>query len=98
MYINMTKQVNAKEYACNYVRPMVRDCFSRFDWLFNLNLPALNIVECELACEQIRSGYSFVELGPKYEVLLWLREWTYQPKLLVQKLEQEFVKIQRPFD
>lgn len=69
---------------------MVRDCFVRFDWLFNLNLPALNIVECELAREQISGGFPSIELGAKYEVLPWLREWVYQPKLLVQKLQHEF--------
>lgn len=47
----MTRQVENQNYVCNYVKPEVRDCFARFDWLFNLNLPAIHIVEGELARE-----------------------------------------------
>jgi hypothetical protein len=34
-------------------------------------------MECELARDQISAGHRFIELGPKYEVLSWLREWVY---------------------
>jgi len=56
----MTEQVYENNYTCKFVPPNVRECFVRFDLLLNDSLPALNIVESELANRQINSGYTFI--------------------------------------